>query len=420
MPTEPSPHRARRLCAEGDPDEALALFTRRGLDLAAARRLLADRQNPPVPEPGLREVVLTDVRGRTTELAVYTPEGTDAREMGALVLLHGVGGSGPALLRRFQAFARRLNVSLLCPTARPVRSRSNQLDLAGLFGNRFDAPCWDLEGADFPLAALRWARTTLNAHPDRCVLGGTSMGALATWNLAMRYGDRLSAALPINGALSMWETFGTDRRKRALLHNVLPLPLFVVHGAQDTQIPPRFDRESVAQLRAAGHGQLRYTEVAGGQHALETLDLVNGDGPLFREVTDWLAARRRPGAVTDIRHRAVDDEHGRCHWVALRGITPQAVAEVHAERLARDAIRIEVTGAEEVALHLRGDLFAPGRVRVRLNGAEHTVEFRPATRRLLESYRATGDPGLLDEQVVTLPVPAVRDGLDAAGVGEST
>ncbi|QMU74634.1 alpha/beta hydrolase [Streptacidiphilus sp. PB12-B1b] len=335
-------------------------------------------------------------------MAVYVPSGTDSSQLGALVLLHGVGGSGPSLLPRFQALARLLNVALLCPTARPVEKRSNRLDMAGLFGNRFDAPCWDLDGDDFPLAALYWARTTLNVHPDRCMVVGVSMGALATWNLAMRFWGRFCAAVPINGALSMWEAFGTDLRKRALLRNLLPLPLFVVHGAEDTQILPRFDRESVAGLRELGHGELRYSEVAGGRHALGTLDLERGESPRFRELAGWLAGRHRSGAVTEIRHRALDHGHARAYWVELDRLVPQSIAEVHAERMSGDAIRIRVSGAQQVRLHLRSDLFAPGDVSVEVNGVLHTVEFRPETSRLLQSYRETGDPELLDEQVTVL------------------
>ncbi|GAA3856436.1 hypothetical protein [Streptomyces sedi] len=418
MSGEPTPHEARGLGADGDPSALRARVDRAGLDANGVRRLLRAREGAPAPEPGTRLEPLTDVDGRTTDMAVHVPEGADPGTLGALVLLHGVGGSGPATLPRFTELARRANVAILAPTARAVRDRSNQLDLAGLFGNRFDAPSWDLRGADFPLAALRWARVTLGVDPDRCLFAGTSMGALATWNLAMRYGDRLCAAVPINGALSMWETFGTDRRKRALLPNVLTLPLFVVHGAEDTQIPPAFDRQSVATLRESGHPALRHVEVPGGGHALETLNLADGAAPLLGELADWLAGRRRPGPAARITHRALDDRHGRSRWVAVRGVAPGAVAEVRAERLAADAVRVTVTGAREVRLHLGSDLFAPGEVAVSVNGVAHTVEFRPSLDRLLASYRAEADPALLDEQTVTLPVPAAGDGPDASRTGE--
>ncbi|GHG12144.1 MULTISPECIES: hypothetical protein [Amycolatopsis] len=406
MPAELRPHEARTLCAE-DPAEAAARFGR--MDVTAVRRLLAGRDRSPRPAPGTREVVLTDADGRTTEMAVYTPPGLDGGQAGALVVLHGVGGSGPELLPRFKAFAGRLNMAILCPTAQPVPDRSNRLDLAGLFGSRFDAPAWDLAGPGFPLAALRWARTTLDVHPDRCVLLGTSMGGLAAWNLGMRYWDRFCAVVPVNGALSLWEAFGTDHRKRALLRNLLPVPAFVVHGAADTRISPRFDRESVGHLRSLDHEALQYVEVAGGGHGLGTLGIEHEDAPLFRALVSFLDGCRRRLPVSAITHRALEARHGRAHWAGVDRLTPHAVAEVRAVRLSASAISVRVSGARQVNLHLRSDLFEPGRIDVEVNGTRHVVDFRPDPARLVRSYHDTADPALLDEQVEELPVPDVAD-----------
>jgi hypothetical protein len=77
---------------------------------------------------------------------------------------------------------------------------------------------------------------------------------------------------------------------------------------------------------------------------------------------------------------------------------------VHAERLSKKAIRVTVTGAREVRLHLRSDLFAPGPIEVEINEAHHVVEFRPDTTRLVRSFHDDGDPELLDDHVVVLPV----------------
>ncbi|RSN30039.1 hypothetical protein DMC61_17515 [Amycolatopsis sp. WAC 04169] len=337
-------------------------------------------------------------------MAVYTPPGVDGSQAGALVVLHGVGGSGPELLPRFKAFAGLLNMSVLCPTARPVSNRSNRLDLAGLFGSRFDAPSWDLSGPDFPLAAVHWARTNLNAHPDRCVVLGTSMGGVAAWNLGMRYWDRFCAVVPVNGALSLWEAFGTDRRKRALLCNLLKLPTFVVHGSADTLISPRFDRESVDCLRSLDHEALRYVEVPGGEHSLSTIGIEDAASPLFRELVSWLDSQSRRGAVAEIAHRALDARHGRAYWVGVDRLAPHVVAEVRAARLSTSAISVQVSGAHQVNFHLRSDLFKPGRIDVEINGSWEVLDFRPDMARLVRSYRDTADHELMDEQVVELPV----------------
>ncbi|MEW2176206.1 hypothetical protein AB0890_07725 [Streptomyces sp. NPDC005406] len=397
------PHEARALCLLPDRAAVLAELRDRKIDASALRALLEGSQEHP-REAWSGTVELHDDHGRRTDMAVRVPRSA-GRRPGVLVVLHGVGGSGEQILPYFAALGERLSLAVLCPTAQLPARPSNNLDVAGIFGSRFHKPRWDLSGPDFLPAALRWARTTLDADPDRCVLAGVSMGGLATWNLGMRFRHSFSAAVPINGALSVWESFGTDRRTRALLPNTLPLPLFVVHGSADEQIPARFDRESVDTLRALGHKNLRYEEVAGGGHGLETLGL-EPDSPLFTRLEQWLGGTRRTAQPDEIRHRADDDRHGRAHWVQVGGIAPGRAAEVHAVRTSADRIEVEVSGARQVTLHLRGDRLAAGATcEISVNGAASSVRFAPDLPTVVDSYRDTADPGLVAEQIVHCAVP---------------
>ncbi|WEB42135.1 hypothetical protein MOV08_24685 [Streptomyces yunnanensis] len=399
------PRDIRALCLRADPELALAELRRRGIGPARLRELLG-RPDQAEWQAWSGAAELYDEQGRRTEMAVHVPPYAPGRRLGALIVLHGAGGSGDQVLPSFTALGDRLSMAVLCPTAQIPTRKSNNLDLAGIFGSRFHMPRWDLAGRDFPLAALRWARTELDVDPDRCVLAGVSMGGLATWNLAMRFWHSYAAAVPLNGALSVWESFGTDARTQALLPNTLPLPLYVVHGAEDEQIPAQFDRESVSTLRALGHPDVAYEEVPNGAHGLETLGLAE-DGPLFHRLAGWLANRtRRTGQSDEIRHRAEEDAHGRAHWVSLGGITPQQAAVVHARRTLPDRIDIEVSGAHQVTLHLSGERIAPGdTITVAVNGAVTTVRFAPDLATVLRSYRETADPRLVAEQVVNFDVP---------------
>ncbi|MFB7076430.1 hypothetical protein [Streptomyces sp. NPDC056308] len=320
-------------------------------------------------------------------------------------MLHGAGGSGEQVLPYFTALGDRLSMAVVAPTAQqPVQTTSN-LDLAGIFGSRFRMPRWDLAGRDFPLAALRWALTELGADPNRCVLAGVSMGGLATWNLSMRFWHSFAAAVPLNGALSIWESFGTDARTRALLPNTLPLPLFVVHGGKDERISPEFDRESVRTLRDLGHQEVEYVEVPEGAHGLDTLGLAEGS-PLFRQLERRLCRASRTDQSASISHRANEDTHGRAHWVGLDGITPQRTAEVHARWTAADRVDIEASGARRVALYLRGDRLSPGdMVTVTVNGVVSPVRFTPDLATVHHTFQNTVDPGLVAEQVIRLDVP---------------
>ncbi|MFJ4858678.1 hypothetical protein [Streptomyces sp. NPDC088730] len=399
------PSEARTLSLQPDDERAHAELSRHGLDATRLRTLLEGLDDRPWRAWSDTVELVDEASGRSTAMAVHVPPHRPGRRLGALIVLHGAGGSGEQILPYFTALGDRLSLAVLAPTAQELGAPEHHLDVAGIFGSRFRMPRWDLTGQEFPHAALRWARTVLGADPDRCVLAGVSMGGLATWNLGMRYWHSLAAAVPLNGALSIWESFGPDRRTRALLPNALPLPLFVVHGAEDSRIPPRFDRESVATLREQGHGALEYVEVPDGAHGLDTLGLAE-DSPLFRRLERWLSRARRAGLPLEIRHRADNDTHGRAHWVELGGIEPGARGEVHARWTAPGRAEIDVSGARRVTLHLRGDrLPVGGALSVTVNGEESTVVFTPDADTVRRTFRDTADAGLVAEQVVHLDVP---------------
>ncbi|WP_432161035.1 dienelactone hydrolase family protein [Streptomyces sp. NRRL F-5630] len=402
------PHEARALCLHPDLDKAHAEFSRNDIGAAQLRDLLGGADES---EWRARSTVveLSDKFGRRTDMSVHVPPYRPGRRLGALILLHGAGGSGEQVLPYFTALGNRLSMAVVAPTAQQPTRTAHNLDLAGIFGSRFRMPRWDLDGEDFPLAALRWVLSELGADPDRCVLTGVSMGGLATWNLSMRFWHSFAAAVPFNGALSIWESFGTDARTRALLPNTLPLPLFVVHGAEDERIPARSDRESVRTLRDLGHENLEYVEVPEGAHGLDTLGLAE-DSPLSRQLERWLGPASRPKQPAEIRHRANEDAHGRAHWVGLDDITPQRTADVHARWTTSNRIDIEASGARRVALYLRGDRLAPGEtIRVTVNGIVSSVRFAPDLATVHHTFRETADPGLVAEQVVRLDVPQPHD-----------
>ncbi len=392
-----TPAQARAMCADRSSNPAAA-----GLDATMLTRLLSVRE-PSGWTAWTDTVPLHDEQGWSTDLAVHVPEPAGHRELGALVVLHGAGGHGELVLPKFTALGDRLGMAVLCPTAGLPPTTRNSLNFAGVFGKRFARPSWDLCGAEFPHAALRWARAVLGVDPDRCVLMGVSMGAIATWNLAMRFSDEFAAVVPINGAPSLWEAFGPDRRTQALLPNVGDLPLFVVHGAQDEQIPVALARRAVADLRARGHPALEYVEVPDGEHALESLGLDAGS-PLFERLAAWLAPRRRSPEPAAFTFCAA--EPGGVHWLRLRSLERHQVAEAYAARPAPNQFVVEVSGAREVEVRLGSDTGTA--VSVSVNGVITRVLRRSDVGTVAETFRGAADPRHTADQIVTLAVPDAR------------
>jgi len=393
----------RELCASVDAAEATEVLRSRGLTPGQLGRLLAQRER--ITRQSVDLVVdLSDGYGRRTDMAVYVPRAT-GDTLGALVVLHGAGGHGAAMLPHFRSMGDALSMAVLCPTAQPLAEVQSNLDVAGIGGKQFNYARWNSAGTDFPLSALRWARLVLGVDPDRCALTGVSMGGLAAWNLGMRFWPTWAAGVPINGAVSVWERFGPDRQAGELLHNLLNLPLFVVHGANDTQIPPELDRRSVAALRKWGHPALSYAEVPAGGHSLTSLG-TGQDSAWYRCVTTWLSDRMRRTVMDQLRHRASESAHGRAHWVELVDIERGTVAEVRASRTSRQKVEVNVRGARQVSIHLTREWATPGSlVDISLNGAQSHVLFEPDLHTMVRTFKELGDPRLASEQIVTLDVP---------------
>lgn len=89
---------------------------------------------------------------------------------------------------------------------------------------------------------------------NRIYLTGLSMGGYGSWDLAIRRPDFFAAVAPICG--------GGDETKAALLKNV---PVWAVHGDNDSVVPASRSREMIDAIKAAG-GSPKYTEIPNVGH----------------------------------------------------------------------------------------------------------------------------------------------------------
>lgn len=400
-----TPRDARVLCARSSAVAAVEELNRARIDAGQLLALIKahDPSGEP-PAPGTLTVHL-HAGCRRTEMLVQIPEAQPGQRLGAIVVLHGAGGSAAGMLPYFEKLAGRLRLAVLCPNAQLSGGIANNLDMGGMLASRFAYPRWSFTADDFPISAVRWALEHLDADPDRVFLAGLSMGGIACWNLAMRLWCRFAAAVPINGALSMWEAFGTDRRSRYLLPNLASLPLFVVHGALDKTISPDFDRDSIAQLRALDAKGLEYVEVPDGLHPLKTLHFED-DGTLIRHLEDWLRNLRRCGEPSNLSHRAWDDQHGRAFWAQMDGVDRRTGAQLVASRLAPDYYRIRAVGAKRIKLYVTSAQLKSGSsVGVDINGSRASAVFRPELHTAVETFQEHADPSLAAEDILTIHVP---------------
>jgi acetyl esterase/lipase len=111
--------------------------------------------------------------------------------------------------------------------------------------------------------------------PDQISLTGMSSGAVATWEFAMTYQDRLSAIFPIAGDSDPLEA-----------PRLTKIPVWAFTGIQDTVIPAGNVIRMVEAIRAAG-GKPHLTVYQNRGHNAEYLSYINKD------LYTWLFSQRR-------------------------------------------------------------------------------------------------------------------------------
>ncbi len=108
---------------------------------------------------------------------------------------------------------------------------------------------------------------------DRVYLTGLSMGGYGTWFTAMARPDMFAAIAPICGGGMAWNA------------EVLKMPVWAFHGADDDVVSPTQSDEMVAKMRECNL-DVKYTRYDGVGHNSWCL-------AYNRELMDWLLSKKR-------------------------------------------------------------------------------------------------------------------------------
>lgn len=387
----------RELCVLASTGAAAEALHRRGIDVDVLSSLLSD----PPSSPSLSGTLDVELRSQDeqTSMVVHVPHGSPRTAPGAIVLLHGAGSSGHLIGDLASDLCCHTGMYVLCPTATAGAPDNRNFELGGLFGKRVQHPRWDYGAHGLPIAALQWALRHLPLDPDRCVLMGHSMGAIATWNVAARCWHSWAGAAPINGTLSMWERFGPDDRAQALLPNLAQLSVCALHGNADQRVPAELEAATIEALRALGNSRVQQILIDGAEHPLSTLGLVPG-APAFDALCHWVDACRRASYPRLVSHCVFDVAHGRAHWIEVVELAEQGgPARVQGCVVTDSEIVVRASGARRLALHMHRRLVKPGDVRIVVNGRAEHHYFEPRLECLIDTYRTTFDTGLLSEDI---------------------
>ena len=111
---------------------------------------------------------------------------------------------------------------------------------------------------------------------NRVYLTGSSMGGYGTWFTAMARPDLFAAIAPVCGGGMAWRA------------NVLKMPVWAFHGAEDTVVTPVQSEEMVNKLKEYG-ADVTYTKFPGLEHMIQK-------NAYTAELLEWMLGKVRTEA----------------------------------------------------------------------------------------------------------------------------
>ncbi|NDJ36590.1 MAG: prolyl oligopeptidase family serine peptidase [Chloroflexi bacterium] len=228
------------------------------------------------PQPGehvLQSLTVTDpYTGDPLAMDYWVwlpPDYTSAQQWPAILYLHGSGQEGG---NPHRAIVYGLP-PIIDEQARPFV----------LITPHFPAnTLWEDHAANVD-AILQTALDTLSIDPDRVYLTGVSAGGYATWAQALATPERFAAVVSVSGSV-LRESIPS----RDALCPLADVPLWGVHGAQDTISDPQVSAAYVDYVAGCDGADVRWTLWADTDHFTTVARLYGSD-----DFYAWLLERSR-------------------------------------------------------------------------------------------------------------------------------
>ena len=235
------------------------------------------------PHEMFRPAVYTNRLGQTLPYRISAPQFPQKGKKYPIILfLHGSGECGTNNIQQIKAglpammrilVKRPEQVIVVAPQCRVSQWWVKKLAIEP-----------DYTAQERPMNSLKLAieiceelMKTHQADPDRFYITGLSLGGFGTWDAIQRDPTRFAAAAPICG--------GGDIKK--IPPALRKLPIYVAHGAKDTNVPVDCSRRMVQALKQNKCKKVQYVEFPEGTHLI--WDKVYGN-PKF---VNWMLSQTR-------------------------------------------------------------------------------------------------------------------------------
>ena len=247
---------------------------------------------------------------------------------------------------------------------------------------------WQDWGRLDAIEVLDRVSSALPIDRDRVLLTGHSMGGHGTWHVGLTHADRFAAAAPEAGwpNIQLYAPMFLQRAAifadpaqvairdmamrpdnvPAMIVNALNLPLFILHGGDDDNVPTIHGRTFAEWLKELGY-KYTYKEVPNRPHWWSY-----EDGLACVDDTDqmgFLKAQRRDPGPRHIRFRTADlGQSNRSYWAVVERVRVVG-RDADIEAWATDSlVSVKTTNIAQFSLELTGQPFFSGRVAVEVDG----------------------------------------------------
>ncbi len=247
---------------------------------------------------------------------------------------------------------------------------------------------WEDWGRMDAMEVLRTARKRFPVDPDRVYLTGHSMGGHGTWHVGVTHPGRFAALGPSAGWISFF-SYGGARKMTgsgpqailnrcmagsdtlALKENYRTLPVFIIHGAADDNVPVRESRTMVQELETF-HRDFVYREVPGKKHWWNDPETPGTDCVNLSDLFDFFARHVRPAAPRRLAFKTFNPGVS-CErrWIRIEEQDRLLhLSAVNALAVPEDGrIEIETENVRRLSFD-PAPLFRPGAITVRVDGDE--------------------------------------------------
>jgi poly(3-hydroxybutyrate) depolymerase len=343
-----------------------------------------------VREPGasFKTTFVSKIDGSVQYFAVLPPKDYDSTKTYSLILsLHGAGVEAQG---QVDAYSTKDWAFVVAPTNRRP------------YG--FDWQDWGRLDA---LEVLAEMQNRYSIDENRIYLTGHSMGGHGTWYVGLHHPDRFAAIAPSAG----WSTFKLyvpwslqkselytppeilEYRDLALREDQLPLfvenarnlPVFILHGGSDDNVPPIHGRFFAELLKKLNY-EVVYKEVPGKGHwwteeGIEGAACVN-----HPELVGFLKNHTRDLYAKHLFFKTTDlGLNSRNYWLqVIEQEIPNLESEVEASVIGK-GIRLFTRNVSELAISLAPELVGYGEITISINGQKLKYYFqKPGSVKLYE------------------------------------